>query len=248
MFLLSLASKYGRWRKACGATLRPSLSSSSGLDFERRHVRLRTKTKRRTRRKMLATKTPIPITSSRPMFQDVETKSLRTSERSSQWVPLKPAEQLHLKEPYVFWQWPPLEQGFFRHSSTSLRHLFGDTNIDVRGLYEKYLHLFDWVSQVHYMDGRTYLSPWKPGSHSHTGPSRLSMHLPLFLHGLSVQYGPNWHLRWKTNVSVKKLQTKYCDWVVYNAMEIWQIENRFCLESGVQSHHLLQFLIKFLIK
>jgi len=46
-----------------------------------------------------------------------------------------------------------------------------------------------------------YLSPWKPASHSQTGPSRLSMHLPLFLHGLSVQYGPTWHLIKKMNMS-----------------------------------------------
>lgn len=43
----------------------------------------------------------------------------------------------------------------------------------------------------------TYLSPWKPASHSHTGPSRLSIHFPLFLQGLSLQYGPNWHLNSK---------------------------------------------------
>ncbi|KAF3852447.1 hypothetical protein F7725_005802 [Dissostichus mawsoni] len=102
--------------------------------------------KRRTRMKMLDTNTTMPITSSRPMFQEVETKSLRTSARSSHICPLNPSEQLHLYEPYVFWHWPPLEQGFLMHSSTSLRHLKNTSEFSV---------------------------------------------------GLSLQYGPNWHLNTK---------------------------------------------------
>lgn len=99
-----------------------SLSSLSVFDLLRQAF-LRMMMKRRTSMKMLDTKTTMPITSSKPMFQEVETNSLRTSARSSHIDPLKPSEQLHLKEPYVFWHWPPLVQGFLMHSSTSLRHL-----------------------------------------------------------------------------------------------------------------------------